>query len=150
MWCAWCGETVDTPIREHGVPFHEFCRWKRQKITDRAGHSAVHVQGAILNRMTIETAIRQAAEAGWDVLEYQDRIEVDTADLLAGHVWGMTQNGEDGHGVPLATVLLDPSFWRALGQARRWGADEWREHWHQLITELADGRSVEDFFEALR
>ena len=100
--------------------------------------------------MTIETAIRQAAEAGWDVLEYQDRIEVDTADLLAGHVWGMTLNGESGHGVPLATVLLDPSFWRALGQARRWRADEWREHWHQLIDELADGRSVEDFFEALR
>jgi hypothetical protein len=82
-------------------------------------------------------------------LEWHDDIKVDTGDPLDAYVWGIGPKGETGHALPLTRVLLDESFWRALGKAQGWRRSEWREQWHRLIDELADGRSVEQFFRKL-
>ena len=65
--------------------------------------------------------------------------------------------------------LIDPDWWQALGKAMRWGREEigcvvcdhrincakhnsskdWLYHWHRLIDHLAEGGSIESFFEKL-
>ena len=54
-----------------------------------------------------------------------------------------------GHGLALAEVLLDASLWRALGEARGWAPYEWRARWHRMIEVLADGFSIDEYFDAL-
>jgi len=114
-------------------------------------HSSRPAESRDTDCMSIETAMRQAAEAGWDALEWHDDIDIkiDPGDTLAAYVWGISADGGAGHGLPLAAVLLDPSFWRALGRAKGWGESGWRQHWHRLVDDLADDRSVEDFFSRL-
>jgi hypothetical protein len=67
--------------------------------------------------MSIEDAIRQTIDAGWDALEWHKDIKVDTGDPLDPYVWGSGPKGETGHALPLTWMLLDESFWRALGKA---------------------------------
>lgn len=59
--------------------------------------------------------------------------------------------------------LLDPLFWQALGKAEGWdnGVDEksvgaityvppaWRREWYHFIDHLADGGTLDDFFNSL-
>jgi hypothetical protein len=48
-------------------------------------------------------------------------------------------------------AFLDPLFWQALGEARRWrkDTDAWRWFCHRFIEHLAEGEDAENFFEEL-
>jgi hypothetical protein len=58
-------------------------------------------------------------------------------------------------------MLLDPLFWRSLGKQQGWksvtiggveqikGSNNWWSKWHDLIDHIADGKSIDSFFEQL-
>lgn len=63
-------------------------------------------------------------------------------------------------------VLLDPSFWQALGKALKWKHFtsnakptpshkscsqfcNWKAYWHRFIDHLAEGKDAEPFFASL-
>jgi len=74
-------------------------------------------------------------------------------------------------------ILLDPEFWKALGKSFKWESselecidddhtvfedengnkitcpncpyDKWKEMWHRFIDHLAEGNSIESYFETL-
>lgn len=81
--------------------------------------------------MTIEQAIEKAIEGG----------------MPRAHVW---MNQSD--------LLLSVTFWQALGKSL-WLNDEknsydpnhneWLVQWHMFIDHLADGGTIEEFFEGL-
>jgi hypothetical protein len=101
--------------------------------------------------VTIEAAIRQATEAGWLGPEWHNcvAVEIELDDPLTACVWGIAPGGDVVTGLPLAAILLDASFWRALGRARGWGEDEWRQRWHQIIDALTDERSLDELSQRL-
>lgn len=98
--------------------------------------------------MTIEETIKKAIEGGWKKTPKHCRYD-----------------GVNHNAVCIEIVLLDPDFWQSLGKAMGWGklcdpycrtpecsdCDElgWREQWHKFIDHLADGKSIESFFETL-
>jgi len=66
--------------------------------------------------------------------------------------------------------FLDPKFWQALGKSLKWdgqlwcgrsgcgnkgqhfhpsSAQDWKAKWHDFITHLIEGKSIESFFEQL-
>jgi len=101
---------------------------------------------------TIEATIRQAAEGGWVGPEWHNCVEVKVElddDPLTACVWGIAAGGDVANGLPLAAVLLDETFWRALGRSRGWRADEWRERWNQISDALTDGRSLDELSQRL-
>lgn len=65
----------------------------------------------------------------------------------------------------LSDILLDPTFWQALGKAEGWGnisldgavwksgrdgyINVWQSYWHDFIDHLASGKSADAFFEEL-
>ena len=61
------------------------------------------------------------------------------------------------HEYPLNGIFLDPAFWQALGKAMWWDDNKsslatspvWRQEWHHFIDYLADGKTVELFFDQL-
>jgi len=60
-------------------------------------------------------------------------------------------------------ALLDEKFWQALGKAMGWSigeeynginyesshSGEWKRKWHQFIDHLAEGKTIESYFENL-
>ena len=108
----------------------------------------------------IETAIKQALDAGWDDTNYAFASRPTEFDMPKV---GASQYGKD--------LCLDPAFWKALGKARDWEGiaqydvkervdDDtsfhfttemavWQHQMHRLIDHLADGREPESFFAAL-
>lgn len=87
-------------------------------------------------------------------------------------------NGQQTDIVIQEVVLLDPSFWQALGKSMGWVKEEnyrphrigahsddwggssdepcdcdikgdWREQWHELIDHLAEGGTIEGYFAKL-
>ena len=46
-------------------------------------------------------------------------------------------------------ILLDPEFWRCLGESLGWEEGGWLYHWHRYIDHIAEGRNTEEFFENL-
>ena len=98
-----------------------------------------------------EQAFAQAIEAGYEP-KLERFAEIEGASALQIAV------------AMSADVLLDPDFWRALGRARRWPADDaidpkmtmgewqkqrWLGRWHAFIDHLAAGKDAESFFRAL-
>lgn len=71
--------------------------------------------------MTIEQTIQKAIGGGWDVKVIKE------------------------------TVFFDPQFWQALGKSLGWknefGPGTWLRFWHNFIDHLAEGKSIESFFE---
>ncbi len=59
--------------------------------------------------------------------------------------------------VSIHEILLDPSFWQALGKALGWpkqGDHEpepysWQNRQHRLIAHIQDGKNIESYFEEL-
>lgn len=112
----------------------------------------------------IEQAIRQAVEKGgfMDHLfsSHKRPITVEQSkrrrhDLLifGSGFWNMPYTFNRHH------LLSIPSFWQALGTARRWaphGSDlaykdyGWRKNWHRFIDALAEGKTAEEFFAELK
>lgn len=87
--------------------------------------------------MTIQESIQKANEGGWKTtLEpYRSLSEA------------------------IALALLDPLFWSALGKSMGWGIEpsgsiwqgeeKWKIRWHRLIDHLAEGGTIESYFEKL-
>lgn len=96
--------------------------------------------------MTIQTAIQKAVEGGWD----KTRATLDFNEGGGEQIWE-------------SDMILDPLFWQALGKSMGWdGTDclhngckdhpskEWKVRWHELIDHLAEGKSIEDYFNDLK
>lgn len=61
----------------------------------------------------------------------------------------------------LALTMLDPRFWQAVGKVRGWdgcsanhgeyweGKPHWLYEMHRMIDALAEGKSIEEFLQAL-
>ena len=86
------------------------------------------------------TAIREAAERGG-----------------YGYRWWKSNDIEDDEGynaLPMRALtkhLQDPTFWKALGEARSWqDTGAWLIHWHRFIDHVAFGKDVESFFQTCR
>ena len=96
--------------------------------------------------MTIEQAISKAVEGGWHNRNYQAMSDGEVKNRQ------IVENN-------LHESLLDPFFWQSLGKAMGWEEDKWMAHeglidgptyyWHNLIDHLADGKSIEEYFEKL-
>jgi hypothetical protein len=55
------------------------------------------------------------------------------------------------------SLLLDPSFWKALGKSMGWDREDtcvemekfWLRKWIELMRHLAEGGTIESYFEKL-
>ncbi len=102
--------------------------------------------------MTIEQTIQKAFDGGYDG-KHIPRIGSDPRfdrTMMRGR---------------FAQVVLRPEFWKSFGKAMDWEEnifcvtetshmlipkeDEWLTHWHELIDHLAEGGTIESFFETL-
>ena len=118
--------------------------------------------------MTIEQAIGKAIEGGYMPFK-RGRLVFNKKTESWWHQWG--DINEDGDKVTFENptawhslqyfnkLLLDPSFWQSLGKAIGWGenqyspgeglVDGWLYYWHNFIDHLADGGTIESYFEKL-
>lgn len=109
--------------------------------------------------MTIQTAIEKSIEGGWMkgyfLFEYHDtvfvlrpiHVEIETPiDLLSEVV------------IAPYEPLLDPKFWQALGKTMGWSIMQMAadgtpvydtSEWHAMIDALAEGKTIEEYFETL-
>ena len=74
--------------------------------------------------MTIQEATKKSVEGGWNPLNSPQ--------------W---QHG-----------FLDPLYWQCLGKTLGWGNDGnsvWLYYQHRFIDHLAEGKSIESYFETL-
>ncbi|KKM66273.1 hypothetical protein LCGC14_1482830 [marine sediment metagenome] len=117
--------------------------------------------------MTIKKTIEKAIEGGWiKELKYEWRIRENSFEVYVDK--GFFYPNRWFHVMRIETILLDPSFWRALGKSMEWarckaswqyekgftiknGKDsaEWVIRWHQFIDHLAEGGTPESYFEKL-
>ena len=89
--------------------------------------------------MTIEQVIQKAIEGGYERTKRNY-----TRELGRFHV---------------CEIVLDPLFWQALGKSMGWNgvnhlAPEmptwrWREYLHDFLDHIADGGTIESYFEQL-
>jgi hypothetical protein len=101
-------------------------------------------------------AVEEAIKGGWALFD-AGPVEIST-----NGSWPMI--GAQHNGVykmwPVASALIDSTFFQALGRARGWGAasyidteanlyPRWQYAWHRFIDHLADGKDAESFFAAL-
>jgi len=116
----------------------------------------------------IEKAIKDAANGGFMKRQELLSLSNDSSEPHA-RFRSLATTGESIYVVALATIFLDPLFWKALGKARGWSdyavcqqhgmaecfrvncwsgyAREYLYHWHRFIDYLATGRDAESFFE---
>lgn len=107
--------------------------------------------------MTIQEAIKKAVEGGWE--NTLPKITPHNPENDAGKASVLNALLRKQY-LPMA--LLDPLFWQALGRAMGWDSatlthfgngyqhySTWQSKWHKLIDHLADGGSIESFFETL-
>ena len=113
----------------------------------------------------IETIIKDAIDGGWNPkpLYYVPRWKT-----LSNN--GITLSGGEGDTERYTThqLLLDPTFWQAVGKTRDWDfqyscsnpehinpkaicpdcefeqEDTWKEYWLEFINHLADGLTTEE------
>jgi len=58
--------------------------------------------------------------------------------------------------VPVERLLLDPSFFQAVGKTRGWisncneHATAWEHYWHRFIDHLADGKTIDEALQAIQ
>lgn len=123
--------------------------------------------------MTIKTAINKAIEGGYKKYkdtEFDSIKEVIGSDLI--NLIKVNLDSTSCSTISLQEMLLDPSFWQALGKSMGWGicinhnkderipralqgcdgcmdADDENYYWHKLIDHLSEGKSLEDFFKKL-
>lgn len=83
----------------------------------------------------MEKAIKKAIEGGW---KYEENSPTENL-----YKW---------------KVVCDPLFWSSLGKAEGWDKEinegtghfqDWGWHWHRFIDHLANGGTVDDFFNNL-
>lgn len=123
--------------------------------------------------MKIEHAIQKAVEGGWkDDLRYKTQypeVKKGSGDVLIWYVDSVNHEWTFDR-LSFQQICLDPSFWQCLGKAMGWKEDTygvvsethpgllvsrtyrletWRDHWHRLIDTLAEGKTIESYFEEL-
>lgn len=106
--------------------------------------------------MTIKDSIPKAIEGGWkpQYVECTHKIMADETGCPFGK-----------HYPPIHEILLDPSFWQALGKSEGWevyktgrsfyiGANvyhrnnpKWKYRMHDFIDNLAQGQDIETAFD---
>lgn len=121
--------------------------------------------------MTVEEIIKKSIEGGWE------KAMIDGNEL--SHVSVKYEQIEfreyEGSLYPILrmdvkSVMFDPSFWQSLGKAMGWVTTEymqevgeikyprksvkvkrqdWLKKWHKFIDHLADGGTIESYFEQL-
>lgn len=109
-----------------------------------------------------EQAIREATEkGGWKLNWYFSHFSDN--EVVFGNI---NNDSEDNpcYYKNVYEILLDTSFWLALGKARWWekrmtyynsfldgkeNNDTWRLEWHRFIDHLAEGKDIESFFKQL-
>ena len=93
--------------------------------------------------MTIEQTIKKAIEGGWKKEFVVEPMDTPQANF--------------------AKAMIDPLFWQALGKAMGWTgttyiqmgtkinelSPDWKYQWHCFIDHLAEGKSIESYFEEL-
>ena len=52
-------------------------------------------------------------------------------------------------GFLIECIISDLSFWQSLGKALGWGKEQYLIYWHDLIDHLAEGKTIESYFEKL-
>lgn len=90
----------------------------------------------------MEEAIKRAVMVGYDYVEIKEN---EFAPLLR-----MSANN---------IALLDPLFWQALGRHEGWGKESyfedqwdeesWKKQMHSFIDHIAEGKSVDSFFDGI-
>lgn len=98
-----------------------------------------------ITKMTPTRAIQLAIEGGWNDEECQAP--------LGTHNRASKFNYDK--------AFLDPLFWQSLGKSLGWEVYcqechkkhedkyEWKKQWHSFIDNLADNKSIEDYFKSL-
>ena len=109
--------------------------------------------------MTIQTAIEKAIEGGWKTPDGLNFMEVRSDTILYSEnvlIQGKGYEEIDTKWQSIQVSLLDPSFWKSLGKAMGWGKEnanvsisDWLSHWHCFIDDLAEGKSIEEYFKQL-
>lgn len=125
--------------------------------------------------MTIKETITKAIEGGYRLKlyeKYEQKVEFFVAEEVDGKVtkynpyWVkflVTTTHIDGN--PFISInkerveylFLDHLFWQCLGKAMEWKKsifrngemlpNTWLSNWHRLIDHLAEGKTIESFFE---
>ena len=100
--------------------------------------------------MTIEEAIKKAGEQGYELPKKNNLVYYKHSKLVLHESQSAVCSTND--------IFLDPLFWQSLGKAMEWNPNighdmdlkiNWRYKWHRFIDHLADGKSIESFFENL-
>lgn len=115
--------------------------------------------------MTIQETIQKAIEGGWNITGTFGKLEtlqiksvnqynlmVELKEKTIIEVDGEEKEVQRTSSCSTNTVFLDPKFWQCLGKAMKWkklGVDSWLYQWHGLIDHLAEGGTIETYFEKL-
>ena len=108
--------------------------------------------------MKIEQAIKKAIEGGWlkNILKNYTYEVFGTSCIE----FFDKETGAKVMIIQIAEMLLDPQFWQCLGKAMGWEEvwrenntphiKDWKVYWHELIDHLAEGKTIEKYFEELK
>lgn len=106
--------------------------------------------------MSIERTIKDAVAKGWG----QNKPPYEHKFITANRYWivMLDANGTE-YTLSTATAIIDPEFWRVLGEVFGWDKPRngeraglsriWMMKWHELIDHLASGKDIEQFFTEL-
>lgn len=128
----------------------------------------------------MKEAIIKAIEGGWEPVDFTDTpienrgvlfyddMPADGKDAEPGHVYFYdTDYPDEGWyaGMLMNLALLDPGFWKGLGQSMGWGnvtlngstwktgrdgyLNVWQSYWHDFIDHVAEGKDIDSFFKHL-
>lgn len=108
--------------------------------------------------MDIQTAIKKAIEGGY----YKELLGSKSVawDIYAEGIrtWNVLDPETKSWDIPhinFDKIFLDPKFWQCLGKAmgwqleREWEGTHWKKYWHRFIDHLAEGKTIEKYFEDL-
>ena len=96
--------------------------------------------------MEIKTFIEKAIEGGWRGVDFNGRED-------------RKQNYIDGIEGRLELMVLDKSFWEAVGKVEGWFIEEseefipnieWQQKMHQMIDHLIEGGTLEEYINSLK
>lgn len=111
--------------------------------------------------MKTKDAIQRAADSGY---KYRNKDLRYDANLDEWYI----DDGDGGYtSLSENLFFIDPEFWRCLGKGMGWCSEielpnglcnnckrlycdsSWLNYWHKLIDALADGKTIDDYFETI-
>lgn len=104
--------------------------------------------------MTLQQAIEKAIFTG----EYLPQCLMGDLSKDAAGFWFLDPTYIDSALAEIHVLVLDPKFWEALGKSLKWERAEyegeiymegWLCFWHYFIDHLAEGKTIESYFEYL-